>query len=366
MAEKLYAIDAATILFPLGEQCVIQRLGNPEVVTLEDGSAARAFIDCFTPPASLAAARARAAPIGTALFDRLVPAALHIGVLREHEGDVPGAAPDPAQARAMLVAIAHVAEELAGDVAAMGPSAYRYAGGKPEEELQGRLRRALGELTALATALGARRKQYVAEQRARLSGKAPRLHLGCGRNSLPGWYNIDLFPAELALELRWGLPFAEGSIELVYLAHLFEHLYKKTDAPRLLREICRVLAPGGIVRIIVPDAEAYMRAYVERDEKFFAMQRRVWPAWAPQARTHLEAILGYLGAAESPKNFAQHKYGYDFVTLGLLLEEAGFRDVVRSSYMASEHAALRVDDSSSVAEAQVDGRYASLFVEARK
>ena len=260
-----------------------------------------------------------------------------------------------------------MAEDLTADVAAMGAAALESVQAETGEPLDRILRRALADLTRIAVGLGRQRSAYVNGHLARLAPhKQPRLHLGAGGHNLPGWYNIDYPPAELALNLRWPLPFDSNSIELVFLSHLLEHLYKKRDAPRLLREILRVLRPGGVVRIIVPDAEVYMRAYVENDEKFFAMQRQVWFTWAPRARTRLEAILGYLGAPEIPGALTQHKYGYDFPTLALVLQDAGFQNIERSSFMGSRHDALRVDDTSFVAEANVDGRYASLFVEAQK
>jgi hypothetical protein len=77
-------------------------------------------------------------------------------------------------------------------------------------------------------------------------------------------------------------------------------------------------------------------------------------------------VLGYLGARETQRDFAQHKYGYDFTTLKVLLEAAGFQQIERSAYLASAHPALRVDEASGVAQAQVEGRYVSLFVEAAK
>jgi len=362
-----YEVHPATVVYPLAEpRCAMQRVETEQGVKVGDPDVALGVLGAFTPPATIAAARERAHGVDAATFEALVEALLKTGILREQRSE--GEEGEHRIAAAMLTAIARLAEQLAGDVNAMGPYAGARIRDDTRESAHVALRRALGELTRLQVVLTRHRHAFVEEQLARLApaGKSPRLHLGCGPSRLDGWYNLDVYPAELALNLSWELPFEDESIEYVFLAHLFEHLYKRTQAPRLLREIYRVLAPGGVARIVVPDAECYLRAYLEHDQAFFEMQRRVWPSWAPRARTHLEAILGYLGADEGPRRFGGHKYGYDFPTLKVLLEEAEFRAIVRSTYMGSAHACLRVDHTSRVAAANVDGRYASLFVEACK
>ena len=50
------------------------------------------------------------------------------------------------------------------------------------------------------------------------------------------------------------LPFADGSIDLVYATGLFEHV---ADERTVIREIARVLKPGGIAHVEVPFLEQY-------------------------------------------------------------------------------------------------------------
>lgn len=93
---------------------------------------------------------------------------------------------------------------------------------------------------------------------------APLLNLGCGRRRHPDWTNADLVPAGpdvLAVDLRRPLPFAAATFTAAYASHVIEHLVP-VEAHRLLREIHRVLAPGGVVRIVVPDLEGIVRAYL--------------------------------------------------------------------------------------------------------
>src|SRR5918992_2339635 len=101
------------------------------------------------------------------------------------------------------------------------------------------------------------------------------LNLGCGRTPLPGWTNVDLAgrnDAALALDVRRPLPFASGSVDAVFTEHLLEHL-SYDDATFLLSECARVLGPGGVIRVVVPDFGRYARAYATGDGDFLD-----WPA----------------------------------------------------------------------------------------
>ena len=192
-----------------------------------------------------------------------------------------------------------------------------------------------------------------------------KLHLGAADSPLPGWVNIDHWPAQLAMDLRWGLPFAKGAARAVYLCHVLEHCYYPDEALAVMADIHRVLARDGVARIVVPDIEQCLRAYVRRDRRFFAARRAQWPWWPPSS-TRLESFLGYAGVGASPDAFVNsHKFGYDYETLQALLRRAGFRRIERSAFMRSRDPLLRIDDASRVAGAKCGRQYYSLFVEAR-
>jgi predicted SAM-dependent methyltransferase len=164
----------------------------------------------------------------------------------------------------------------------------------------------------------------------------------------------------------WGLPFIDGQCRFVFLSHLLEHLFYPTDVMGLLEDIYRILEPGGVVRIVVPDIEQCLRAYQENDRHFFEQRVEHWGAGDGQA-TRLEHFLSYAGAGPDPAwLFEAHKFGYDFETLERALQRAGFTNIIRSQFMGSEHQALKVDEHSQVASAKFGDAYYSLFVEAVK
>src|SRR5262245_57859715 len=61
-------------------------------------------------------------------------------------------------------------------------------------------------------------------------------------------------PQIVLWDLRRGIPFGSETFSVVYSSHFLEHL-EQNAAKRLLEECHRVLHPGGIVRIVVPDLE---------------------------------------------------------------------------------------------------------------
>ena len=82
------------------------------------------------------------------------------------------------------------------------------------------------------------------------------------------WVNLDLvahLPGVIAHDIRNGLPFGDNSFSAVYHSHVLEHL-RRSAAPAFLRECYRVLAPGGILRVVVPDLEAIARLYLKNLE----------------------------------------------------------------------------------------------------
>ena len=86
-------------------------------------------------------------------------------------------------------------------------------------------------------------------------GRDLRLHLGSAWQPKEGWFNVDLVghPVDLAWNFAHGLPFPDGSAEAIFHEHLLEHLTLEAAA-KLIEESHRVLRPGGVMRIAVPDA----------------------------------------------------------------------------------------------------------------
>lgn len=224
------------------------------------------------------------------------------------------------------------------------------------------------ELLALRRRLGALRKPYLRDQRKRLAhrvGSPSKIHIGGGSFVLEGWVNAGIPPAEVGLNVLWGLPFRDRSARFVFASHVLEHLFYPDEALSFLVDARRVLLERGVLRLVVPDVEKYVTAYVKRDRAFFRGRRKHWGD-PGRKYTMLSEVLLYAGASVRSDDFFGHKFGYDFETLKGLLREAGFRRVVRSDYMKSRSPELCVDWASHAAVARFGGQTYSLFVEATR
>ncbi|SLM46409.1 SAM-dependent methyltransferase, type 11 [Nitrospira japonica] len=90
------------------------------------------------------------------------------------------------------------------------------------------------------------------------------VNIGCGSTWHPAWINLDVRPSHGQVK-RWdallGLPFADAEVDACYSSHFLEHL-SRTQARALMVEAGRVLKPGGIIRLAVPDLEAMTKEYL--------------------------------------------------------------------------------------------------------
>jgi SAM-dependent methyltransferase len=328
------------------------------------------WLSRFAKPVALAAALAAVPAADQPAATRIVDYLKRSGVLVPAESPPQPLSDEETieRTRAHLRRLARGLYDLAADLHGLGPHADRALAAASGIGTERRLVALLAAVDGLRQQLLALRVPHIDEQLAKLGlardARELKLHIGCGPGHLEGWVNIDVHPAPLAINVLRGLPFMSGSARFLFVSHMLEHLFFPADVKPFLAELRRVLAPGGIVRIVVPDIEQCIAAYTSNDRTFFASRREIW-SWWPENPTRLEDFLAYAGASAEPAwLFEAHKYGYDFETLNRVLGDAGFTGVVRSDYMQSMHEELRVDHASSVARAKYGERYYSLFVEA--
>jgi len=99
-------------------------------------------------------------------------------------------------------------------------------------------------------------------------GKPPQkpvlVNLGCGTIAHPKWHNFDLMPrvpGVVAIDASGRIPLPSGSVDACFSSHVLEHV--PLDAARaFIDEQFRVLRPGGIIRVVVPDLEAVCVNYL--------------------------------------------------------------------------------------------------------
>lgn len=91
------------------------------------------------------------------------------------------------------------------------------------------------------------------------------LNIGCGSMFHEDWVNVDMYSTSehvIEMDIRKGLEFEDNLFDVVYSSHVLEHM-SKNAAEELVAEMIRVLKPGGILRLVVPDLEAIITNYTK-------------------------------------------------------------------------------------------------------
>lgn len=191
------------------------------------------------------------------------------------------------------------------------------------------------------------------------------IQFGCGLSCPPGWKNYDSSP-RLRLQrlplvgpfvpagpfgrfpsgVRYGdivsgLPVAEGSAALLYSSHVLEHL-ALDELRAALRNCRRVLARGGVFRIVLPDLEAMISVYngsAARD-RAITFIRSTLMGCEVRARSLRQRLQQAFGASH-------HLWLWDFPSLSDELSAAGFTGIRRATFGDSGIAAFaEVEDKS--------------------
>ncbi len=160
---------------------------------------------------------------------------------------------------------------------------------------------------------------------------ALRLNIGSGDHLLPDWISIDLLQkATIRWDVRWGIPFLNESISEIHCEHFLEHLYYPDEALALLKEIARVLKPNGRLRLVVPDGERYIRAYVDGDKSFWEGLKDLGGAEKP-FETEMEILN------QSFRMGGEHHFAYDYKTLKRLLSQVDLSHVIKDSFRSDAY-----------------------------
>jgi predicted SAM-dependent methyltransferase len=143
----------------------------------------------------------------------------------------------------------------------------------------------------------------------RVPGGKVYLNLGSGDITHPYFINVDALVARHVHYLRPIddlSPFADESVDLVYASHCLEHFsYHRVHA--VLTEWRRVLKPGGVLRLGVPDLDRLLEIY-------------------EASGRDIESIQGYLmGGQTYPLNY--HLAAFTKRSLTDRLKAVGFREV---------------------------------------
>ena len=199
-------------------------------------------------------------------------------------------------------------------------------------------------LVGPARTLVTRAMMRLGSPRALQSGSGPlRLHLACGERHIDGWVNVDMAGArtDLVWDLRRPLPVEPGSVHAIFHEHFLEHLPLE-DAMESLRQCHRLLAPGGVLRIGVPDFRRHVLSYLDSD----GFLEEIRPGRPTPLFALNELVYSY-----------GHRSLWDLDSFRLVLEEVGFEDIRSTEF--GESSLQPAPDSA-------ERRNGTLYVEAFK
>lgn len=135
------------------------------------------------------------------------------------------------------------------------------------------------------------------------------IHLGCGPVNSPEFINVDIMPYSHIHYIRKVEDlsiFPDEYADLIYACHILEHI-SHNRVVDVLKEWCRVLKKGGILRLSVPDFDKLIEVYLSEGKD-------------------LDSIIGPLvGGQDNPYNY--HYSVFNEALLKKLLISAGFKEV---------------------------------------
>ena len=178
------------------------------------------------------------------------------------------------------------------------------------------------------------------------------LQYGCGQSCPDGWINFDasptlrlqrlpvigrlfkrgttVFPASVRFgDIVHGLPIADGSVQGIYASHVLEHL-SYADFWTALDRTFRLLRPGGIFRLVVPDLKSRAQKYLERLESGQAEAN----SWFMRA-TRLGSESSSRGPVELARSLigrSAHLWMWDETSLAVALDKTGFVAIHRCRF----------------------------------
>jgi predicted SAM-dependent methyltransferase len=165
------------------------------------------------------------------------------------------------------------------------------------------------------------------------------VNVACGPHVAEGFLNIDLLPCDsrvMAWDCRRSLPVGDGCAAGIRVEHFLEHLDPRDELPTFLKNARRALRAGGVLRIVVPDAERFLRAYCRDDEQGFR-ELAVPEPFPGDLPTRMDIVNHVF------HQWHEHRWAYDFETLAHRLRAAGFSRAERTSFAESMDPRLACD-----------------------
>lgn len=145
------------------------------------------------------------------------------------------------------------------------------------------------------------------------------------RKEMEDWVVTDIEGrADIAFDLTERFPFSDGCADIIYSSHVLEHFSYPKQTMHVLRECHRILRPGGIFSVSVPDARFYASYYLNPEH----VTPPEYGGWDVGLKFNhpidVLNFIAYLGG--------DHRHLFDRDNLIEVLEDAGYREVKVRDY----------------------------------
>jgi len=176
------------------------------------------------------------------------------------------------------------------------------------------------------------------------------VNFGCGLDINPNWVNYDgspnlrlqklpilgalvrkfsqpLFPSEVIYgDVIKGLPELDHAVDNVYSSHVLEHL-SLNDFRSALREVHRILKPGGIFRGVVPDLEYEINSYIANKDVNACSEfmRSTYLGFESSRLNYSKRLKSLFGTST-------HLWMWDWKGLEMELRKSGFINMRRAHF----------------------------------
>lgn len=160
-----------------------------------------------------------------------------------------------------------------------------------------------------------------------------KLSIGAGTRRIDGFVHVDHDAAlapDLVADIRQPLALADGSVEVILCEEVLTQI-TPAECVAFLRDCRRLLRPGGVVRVLMPDLQRFVRAYLERPEWLVAIWNKhvALPLFTESACEVFN--LGLRGVGP---------FVYDATTFAQIAQRAGM-SIEISDFNESRHPSLK-------------------------
>jgi len=162
-----------------------------------------------------------------------------------------------------------------------------------------------------------------------------KINLGGGSKwSEEGWHNLEISTGyDLEKELLKDIP--DKSIEIIYTSHCLEHLsWPSVDA--ILKSCYRVLKPGGLMRIVLPDVDIMWKIVTTKDRSILEKNNPGYYKTGGGANLSINQcvneLFGYNQDGDQFLHNTMHRSFFNKSIVGIMLTSAGFEKIEEKSF----------------------------------